>query len=40
MIVFPYIKNISEITNLSIDKDKYMIGYRILNKLTEFIKKT
>jgi len=40
MIVFPYIKNISERINLSaINKKEYMIGYRILNKLTSFIKR-
>jgi len=39
MIVFPYIKNISETINSAIDKKDYMIGYRILNKLTGFIKR-
>jgi len=39
LIVLPYIKNISEKINLSIDKSKYLIGYRILNKLTAFIKR-
>jgi len=39
MIVFLYIKNISETINSSIDKNEYMIGYRILNKLTGFIKR-
>jgi len=44
MVIFPYIKshikNILKTINSSIDKDEYMIGYKILNKLTEFIKKT
>jgi len=39
MIVFPYVKNISERINSTINKKKYMIGYRILNKLTGFIKR-
>jgi len=39
MIVFPYIKGISERINSSIDKKEFMIGYRILNKLTAFIKR-
>jgi len=39
MIVFPYIKHISETINSAIDKKDYMIGYRILNKLTGFIKR-
>jgi len=39
MIVFPYIKNISERINSAINKKEYMIGYRILNKLTGFIKR-
>jgi len=39
LIVLPYIKNISEKINLSIDKSKYLIGYRILSKLTAFIKR-
>jgi len=39
MIVFPYIKNISEMINSAINKKDYMIGYRILNKLTGFIKR-
>jgi len=38
MLVFPYIKNISETINSAIDKKEYIIGYRILNKLTNFIK--
>jgi len=39
LIVFPYIKNISETIYSSINKKEYMIGYRILNKLTAFIKR-
>jgi len=39
MIVFPYVKNISGLINSAIDKKDYMIGYRILNKLTGFIKR-
>jgi len=39
MVIFSYIKNISETINFCIDKNKYMIGYRILNKLTGFIKR-
>jgi len=39
MIVFPHIKHISETINSAIDKKDYMIGYRILNKLTGFIKR-
>jgi len=39
MKAFSYIKNISETINSSIDKSKYMIGYRILNELTRFIKR-
>jgi len=39
MLVLPYIKNISESINLSIDKNEYMTGNRILNKLTRFIKR-
>jgi len=39
MIVFPYIKGISETINSSIDKKEYMIGYKILNKLTAFVKR-
>jgi len=39
MIVFPYIRNISERINSTINKKEYMIGYRILNKLTGFIKR-
>jgi len=39
MLVFPYIKNVSETIKSAIDKKEYMIGYRILNKLTNFIKR-
>jgi len=37
MLVLPYIRNISE-TIKSIDSNKYITGYRILNKLTGYIK--
>jgi len=36
---FPYIKNVSETINFAIDKKEFMIGYRILNKLINFIKR-
>jgi len=39
IVVLPYIRNISEEINLSIDKNIYITGYRILNKLTGFIKR-
>jgi len=39
MLVFPYIRNVSETINSAIDKKEYIIGYRILNKLTNFIKR-
>jgi len=39
MLVLPYIKNISEKIDSSIDKNEYLTGYRILNKLTGFIKR-
>jgi len=39
MLVLPYIKNITEKIDLSIDKNEYLTGHRILNKLTGFIKK-
>jgi len=39
MLVFPYIRNVSETINSAIDKKEYTIGYRILNKLTNFIKR-
>jgi len=37
--VLPYIRNISETIKSSIDSNKYIIGYRILNKLTGYIKR-
>jgi len=39
MLVLLYIKNISEKIDLSIDKKEYLTGHRILNKLTDFIKR-
>jgi len=39
MLVLPYVSNISETIKSSIDKNKYIIGYRILNKLTGYIKR-
>jgi len=39
IVVLPYIRNISEEINLSIDKNRYITGYRILNKLSGFIKR-
>jgi len=39
MLVLLYIRNISEKIDLSIDKNEYLTGYRILNKLTGFLKK-
>jgi len=39
MFVLSYIKNISEKIDLSIDKNEYLTGHRILNKLTGFIKR-
>jgi len=39
ILVIPYIKNISETIKASIDGNKYIIGYRILNKLTGYIKR-
>jgi len=39
IVVLPYIKNISEYINSSIDKNMYKTGYRILNKLTGFVKR-
>jgi len=39
LIVLPYIKNISESIDRSIDKRKYLTGYRILNKFTGLIKR-
>jgi len=39
LIVLPYIKNVSESIDRSIDRKKYLTGYRILNKNTGFIKR-
>jgi len=39
LIVLPYIKNISESIDRSIDKRKFITGYRILNKITGLIKR-
>jgi len=39
MLVFSYIKNISESIKSSIDRNKYITDYRILNKLTRYIKR-
>jgi len=39
MIVLPYINNISETIKSSIDSNKYITGYRILNKLTGYVKR-
>jgi len=39
MLVLPYIRNISEKIISSIDKNEYLTGHRILNKLTGFIKR-
>jgi len=39
ILLLPYIRSISEEINLSIDKNIYITGYRILNKLTGFIKR-
>jgi len=39
MLVLSYIRNISEKISSSIDKNVYLTGYRILNKLTSIIKK-
>jgi len=38
IVVFPYIKDISERVASTIDKSKYTKGYRILNNLGKFIK--
>jgi len=32
-------KNFSEIVNSATDKNKFLVGYKILNKLTGFIKR-
>jgi len=39
LLILPYIKNISETISWSIDKNKFLTGYRILNKLPCFIKR-
>jgi len=39
LLILPYIKNISERINWSINKNLFLTGYRILNKLTSFIKR-
>jgi len=39
VLVLPYIRNISEKIDLSIDKNEYLTGHRILNKLMSFIKR-
>jgi len=39
MLVLPYITNISERIKSSIDSNKYITGYRVLNKLTGYIKR-
>jgi len=39
LLVLPYVKNISERINIFIDKGKYILGYRILNKLTTYIRR-
>jgi len=36
--VIPYIKNISESITSTINKDEFITGYRVLNKLDKFIK--
>ena len=38
IMVFPYIRSISNKITKSINKSKNMIGYRCLNKLNKFIK--
>jgi len=37
MLVLPYIRNISEKINLSIDKNGYLTGHRILIKKINYI---
>jgi len=39
MLVLSYIRNISETMKSSIDSNEYITGYRILNKLTGYIKR-
>jgi len=38
VIVFPYIKPITEMMTSTINKSQHIIGYRCLNKLNKFIK--
>jgi len=38
-MVFPYVRDISEVLCFFIDKKEYKISYRILNKLTAFVKR-
>jgi len=37
-VVFPYVKGISELVSSTVDKTKYITGYRVLNSLGRFIK--
>jgi len=37
-VVFPYIEGISELISSTVDKTKYITGYRVLNSLGRFIK--
>jgi len=39
LMVFPYVRGISEVLCPFIDKKEYKIGYRILNRLTAFVKR-
>jgi hypothetical protein len=39
IIVLPYIHNVSEMVTSAFNKKEVMIGYRVLNKLTGFIKR-
>jgi hypothetical protein len=39
IIALPYVHKVSEMVTSGFDKNEYMIGYRILNKLTGFIKR-
>jgi len=38
IIVFPYVRNISESITTAFDKSHYIVGYRCLNKLNQYIK--
>jgi len=38
--MFPCIKNVSKIINLAIKTNKFIIGYRVTNKFTGFIKES